>query len=105
MEAEYLGLSEAAKEAVYLKNFLASVGFPPRDRIRIYNVNQGALQLVKNPTYHARTKHIDVRQQFIRQVTEEGVIEVEYLCTQEMPASTQEEARGLPKKVWLFGLA
>ncbi|CAB0004910.1 unnamed protein product [Nesidiocoris tenuis] len=69
-EAEYLGLSEAAKEAVYLKNFLTSVGFPPRDRIRIYNDNQGALQLVKNPTYHARTKHIDVRQQFIRQVTE-----------------------------------
>ncbi|BES92275.1 Hydra magnipapillata [Nesidiocoris tenuis] len=95
-EAEYLGLSEAAKEAVYLKNFLTSVGFPPRDRIRIYNDNQGALQLVKNPTYHARTKHIDVRQQFIRQVTEEGVIEVEYLCTQEMPADYL--TKPLPKR-------
>ena len=52
----------------------------------IYNNNQGAGQLIKNPIFHSRTKHIDIRHHFIREAYEENQIEPKYLSTEEMTA-------------------
>lgn len=48
--------------------------------------NQGAIKLSKNPQYHNRTKHIDVRYHFIRKTCQDGLIELAYISTSEMVA-------------------
>lgn len=86
VEAEYLSLSEAAKEALYLRRLLDDMGFPITGPMTLYNDSQGAQMLITNPVYHSRTKHIDIRNQFIKHQVDEGLAEIKYLKTEEMPA-------------------
>jgi hypothetical protein len=48
--------------------------------------NQSAIQLIKNPVFHQRTKHIDVRYHFIRELQEKGDINVTYVPTEKQLA-------------------
>jgi hypothetical protein len=56
-EAEYMALSDATKEAIYLRRFLKEV-LDIDKQIQIMNDNQGARSLAQNPIQHSRTKHI-----------------------------------------------
>jgi len=84
-EAEYMALSEGTKEALYLQNLLGELDLKTNP-IVLFNDNQGAQELMKNPVHHTRTKHIDVRHHFVREAYEEGKIEPRYLPTEEMVA-------------------
>ena len=74
-EAEYMALSEATQEAVWLKVFLCELGEMAKDEaIKIYEDNQGSIALAKNPEFHKRTKHIDIRYHFVREKVEDGQV-------------------------------
>ncbi|GJQ75229.1 hypothetical protein Trydic_g9829 [Trypoxylus dichotomus] len=60
-QAEYMGLTEVPKEAIYLSRFLIELGVERLADVKIYNDNLSALRFAENPTYHARSKHIDIR--------------------------------------------
>ena len=60
-EAEYIAVSAAAQEAVWLRRFLADLKALPEDPTIIMEDNQGGIALAKNPIAHARTKHIDIK--------------------------------------------
>ena len=60
-EAEYVALSTATQEAIWLRRLLTDVGEPLEEPIVIHEDNQGAIAMAKNPVGHARTKHIDIR--------------------------------------------
>ncbi|XP_076657790.1 uncharacterized protein LOC143361943 [Halictus rubicundus] len=68
VEAEYMALTEAIKEAVYLRSLLSELGMSEVDHggTIVYCDNQGAQKLIKNPVFHSRTKHIDIRYHYIR---------------------------------------
>lgn len=87
-EAEYMAMSNASKEVVYLKNLLEEIGFPElvSNPIKLYGDNLSAIQLVKNPVYHSRSKHIDIRVHYIREVYEKNIMELKYCSTTEMVA-------------------
>jgi hypothetical protein len=68
-ESEYIGISNAAKEALWLKHILVDLGRVPRETL-IYCDNKSAICLAKNPEMHARSKHIDIRHHFIREKIE-----------------------------------
>ena len=86
-EAEYMALSEATQEAVWLKVFLCELGETSSDEaIKIYEDNQGSIALAKNPEFHKRTKHIDIRYHFVREKVEDGQVVLEYCPTQDMLA-------------------
>jgi hypothetical protein len=86
-EAEYLALGQAAKESIWLKKLLTELGFHQKDRpIEINSDNQGAIALTKNPTFHARTKHIDIRHHFLREKYEAKEIAIAYCGTNTMVA-------------------
>jgi hypothetical protein len=61
-EAEYVGLTYAAKEATWLKRLLRQVGYSGNDihPIKLYGDNQPSLQLVASEGHHERTKHVDI---------------------------------------------
>ena len=54
-----MAMAEGAKEATYFQNFLKELG-KQQQPIILYNDNQGAGELVKNPVFHSRTEHIDI---------------------------------------------
>ena len=78
-EAEYVALSTATQEAIWLRRLLADVGEPLEEPIVIHEDNQGAIAMAKNPVGHARTKHIDVRYHFVHEGVQNGVIVVYYV--------------------------
>ena len=86
-EAEYMALSEAIQEAVWLKAFMQELGEVTGDHaLTVYEDNQGAIALAKNPEFHKRTKHIDIRYHFVREKVEDGQVRLVYCPTQEMLA-------------------
>ncbi|KAK4286499.1 hypothetical protein QN277_003048 [Acacia crassicarpa] len=74
-EAEYIAATEACKEILWMKNLLLKLGHK-QDRYKLRCDNQSAIHLAKNSTYHSRTKHIDVRYHWIRDVIENGELEL-----------------------------
>jgi hypothetical protein len=83
-EAEYMALALATQEAIWLRRFLANVGFNLEEPTVLFEDNQGCLALAKNPVAHERTKHIDIRYHFIREQIEAKTIDVRYISTEDM---------------------
>ncbi|TPX57653.1 hypothetical protein PhCBS80983_g03711 [Powellomyces hirtus] len=53
---------------------------------KIYEDNQGCIALARNPTSHARTKHIDIRHHFIREAIANQHVDLEYCPTKDVAA-------------------
>jgi hypothetical protein len=86
VEAEYAAMAHAAKEMIWLQYLLRDLGMSKYAPTILYCDNQGAISLAKNPTHHAKTKHVDVQLHFIRDHIEKGTIKVEYCPTDDMLA-------------------
>ncbi|KAL2235828.1 UNVERIFIED_CONTAM: Retrovirus-related Pol polyprotein from transposon TNT 1-94 [Sesamum indicum] len=84
-EAEYIATTEAIKEALWLKGLISEIGFL-KNKLVVYSDSQSSIQLCKNPVFHYRTKHIDVRYHFIRDVINNGIINLEKVKSEENPA-------------------
>lgn len=85
-EAEYMAVCDGAKEAVWLRQLLKDIGCEQVGATQLFVDNQSAIRLVRNPEMHHKTKHIDVRLHFIRNLNEENVIDVEYIQTEKQLA-------------------
>ena len=85
-EAEYVALSFAAQEAIWLRRLLADIGFGDLNPTVIYEDNNGAIDLSKNPKHHNRTKHIDIAYHFTRERVESKELSVQYCPTSDMVA-------------------
>ncbi len=94
-EAEYMAGTEAAREAIYLRGLVQTI-FGWEDRVKLVGDNKGSLDLAKNPVFHARTKHINLRHRFITQVVEEGIAEVHRVRSKDMLADGM--TKPLPKE-------
>ena len=70
-EAEYMAITEAVKEAIWLQGLLDDLGVGQK-QVTVFCDSQNAIHLAKNQVYHARTKHIDVRYHFVWEIIEEG---------------------------------
>ena len=83
MEAEYIAASEAAKEAVWLKNFLMDLELVPFERpsITLYCDNSGAVANSKEPKSHKRGKHIERKYHLIREIVNRGDVTVSHRRT------------------------
>ena len=84
-EAEYIALSQAAQEGIWLKRLLSDLGVEAMSTL-ILEDNQGAIAIAKNPVNHSRTKHIDIRYHYIRECVQNGQIELQYCPTNDMKA-------------------
>ena len=60
-EAEYVALSTATQEAVWLRKLLKDFGEAQDQATMVMEDNQGAICIAKNSAEHLRTKHIDIR--------------------------------------------
>ena len=85
-EAEYVALTAATQDAVWLRLLLSDLKVALDEPTLLMEDNQGAIAIAKNPTSHARTKHIDIRYHFVREAMQKGTIELHYCPTKEMIA-------------------
>ena len=84
-EAEYIALTEAVKEGSWLRGLIGDLGIH-QPRVTIHCDSQSAIHLANHQTYHERTKHIDVRFHFIRDVIESKKVQVQKIATEDNPA-------------------
>ena len=85
-EAEYIALSSAVQESVWLRQLIKELENSPETPTRILEDNQSAIAMTKNPQFHGRAKHIDIRHHFIREQVSRGTVQLKYCPTTEMTA-------------------
>jgi len=80
-EAEFIAINLASKEAIYIIHLLKELGYYKQSIFPLYTDNNGALLLAKNPVFHERTKHINVKYYYIRDLIETQTIDLLYINT------------------------
>ena len=97
MDAEYIARAEAAKEVVWIRNFINILRILGVyiDTVPLYIDNNSALKLTRNPEFHSRSKHIDVKHHFIREKVE-GVINTRRVDTTDNLADVFTKALARP---------
>jgi hypothetical protein len=90
LEAEYMAASEAAKEAIWIKRLVKNLRLDNLQKLTpsplIYIDNLGCIQNIQNPRHHERTKHIDIRYHFVRELVENKSIEIQHISSEENTA-------------------
>jgi len=82
-EAEYMGQTQATKEAIWLRNLLTSLlSHKEPAAVVIFGDNQSAISLAKNPEFHSRTKHIELQHHFVREAVDDGKIDIQFTPTE-----------------------
>ncbi|KAG7567097.1 Integrase catalytic core, partial [Arabidopsis thaliana x Arabidopsis arenosa] len=69
-EAEFIALTEAVKEAIWVKGLLGDLGFV-QDNAQVWCDSQSAICLSKNSVFHERTKHMALKRSFLSEIKEE----------------------------------
>eukprot|EP00253_Pinus_taeda_P018080 PITA_18080 len=85
-EAEYVAATAAACQAVWMRMMFRSLGQEQAKSTVIFCDNISAISLSKNSVFHKRTKHIDTRFRYIRELVRNGEIALEHCRTQEQVA-------------------
>ena len=85
-ESEYVGLTETAKEAIYLRRLLQELHIDCSKPTLIHEDNQAAIAITNNANYIGRIKHLDTKYHFIRQAVQQGQVQVTYCPTDRMLA-------------------
>ncbi|XP_057452007.1 secreted RxLR effector protein 161-like [Lotus japonicus] len=82
-EAEFISAALCACQCIWLRRILVTLGFSQSGCSTIYCDNSSAIKLSKNPVFHGRSKHIDVRYHFLRDLVRDGKIELIHCGTEE----------------------
>lgn len=101
-EAEYMSITLACQEALWMKQLLEQLGVPVHtnaskalctDNENVTDTtvillcdNRSAIDMTKNPAHHSRTKHIDIKHHFIRKEVEDGTVALKHVPTAKMVA-------------------
>ncbi|KAI3721795.1 hypothetical protein L2E82_32813 [Cichorium intybus] len=85
-EAEYVAAAAASCQAVWLRRILTDLGYEQVTATNIKCDNRSAVMLARNPVHHSRTKHIDIKHHFIRELVATEEIQLEECRTDEQVA-------------------
>ena len=75
-EAEFIATASCACQGIWLRRILEEVKYTQQGPIMLFCDNSSTIKLSKNPVLHGRSKHIDVRFHFLRDLTKEGKVEL-----------------------------
>ena len=81
-EAEFVALSEAAKEIKFIYQILASMGLKVQTPIKVYVDNVGAMFMSENMTTSQRTRHVDIRYHYVREFVDENFLKIVFVKTE-----------------------
>ena len=83
IEVEYIGLSDVAKETIWIKKFVTKLGVVPTivDPIDIYCDNNGTIAQAREPQSHQKSRHILRRFHLIREIVERKDVQISKVHT------------------------
>lgn len=87
-EAEYKAASDSCRQLAWLRIFGEELGDNLEDPTPLCMDNQGAIFLSVNPVVDRRTKHIDIRYHYIREMVEKGAVSIFYVRTEDQLADS-----------------
>ena len=79
VEAEYVAACLASCEAVWLRKLLSDLFDLQLDATCIYCDNQSCVKLSKNPVFHDKSKHIEIKYHYIRDMVQRGEVKLQYV--------------------------
>ena len=80
---------------MWSRGLLKELGFSQGESTIVYCDNKGAIRLALNPGTHQRSKHIDIKHHFIRELIDRNVVVLEYVQSANQLADVF--TKGLPK--------
>ena len=99
MEAEFIAFCSAAQEGVWLKRFLDRlIDADDANPVLVNCDSQAAIAYTKDPKYHCKTKHIDIKYKFAKVLVKEKMVNMKYLSTHEMVADPL--TKPIPREVF-----
>ena len=98
-QAEVLALTDAARQAEWLRQLLddLGLGLATGDPLPILNDNMGAVLLSKHPHNHTGTKHFDIRTSYLREKRDDKTITVDHVASKNNHADIL--TKGLPAEL------
>ena len=75
-EAEYRALASTTSEILWLQQLLSDFDLPVSSPTLLFCDNQAAIHIASNPTFHERTKHIEIDCHFIREKVAAQVVKL-----------------------------
>lgn len=100
-DSEYISAAESSREAVWLRQLLMSIDFPPTGPTPIMCDNEAANILSGDPAFHSRSKHIDIRYHYIREKCEDESIIMRYIRSEDNVADILTKALPTPQFIHL----
>ena len=79
-EAEYIATGSCCTQLLWMQKLLHDYGIC-QEHLTIYCDNTSAINISKNPVQHSRTKYIEIRHHFIRELVENGTLTLEFIHT------------------------
>ena len=75
-EAKYIAACSASSEVVWLRKMLSGLFDLQMDATCIYCDNQSCIKLFENPVFHDKSKHIEIKYQYIHDMVEKGAVKL-----------------------------
>ena len=102
-EAEFIATRACACQAIWLRRILDELQFKQVEATTVF-CNNSAIKLSKNPVLHERSKHIDMKYYFLRDLSNDGTIKLVYCRSEDHVADIQTKSLKLATFVKLRGL-
>jgi hypothetical protein len=80
-EAEYIVVSAASREAVWLRKLLLDLFSVELEPTVIHYDDQSCIKLSENPVFHDRSKHIEMRYHYARDMMQKNILSIQYVPT------------------------
>ena len=82
-EAEYVAACSTSCEAMWIRKLLSNLFDLQLDATCIYCDNQICVKLSENPVFHDKSKHIDIKYHYIKNMVQRGAVNIQYVAKDE----------------------
>ncbi|PKU78369.1 Retrovirus-related Pol polyprotein from transposon TNT 1-94 [Dendrobium catenatum] len=100
-ESEYRALAAATTDLIWIKRLLADFDIAQDNPAELFCDNTSAIALANNPVFHARTKHIEIDQKFIRDQIQQNNIRLLPICSVDQVADIFTKHMSTPRFQYL----
>jgi len=80
-EAEFVAAAGSSCQAIWMQRVLKKIGYKGSECTVIFCDNSSTIKLSRNPVMHGKSQHIDVRYHFLRELVNDGVVQLEFCGT------------------------
>jgi hypothetical protein len=91
-EAEFIAAAYCVCQGIWIKRILESIGLKQQQCLEVFCDNSSTIKLSKNPVLHGRSKHIDIRFHFLRNLSCDGKVELKHCASQNQLADIMTKA-------------